>query len=268
MCLRDNLNLYCVYHKEPLALEYHHNKPWFESYYRPIIETKWLRPYYTQANHINSLDNLQKYFCEFTCLYYIYKNNIKSPYIGLCHYDRQYLRYYVETLDEETNINFNSSLMCPVCDWVTSVKWINEELMAHFLYDDLKEFIETHYDKNSMFYKIFITDYAKDIHCVQNMCFISKWEIFEKIIGFMVDFFDWHNEKNGLLWDEGRYIKYITDNFISKKDWSVITPGHGQWWLAAGNNRFRAYAYWCEFILGICLGYLIDNNITDITNVQ
>ena len=87
-----DLKLYCTYHDRRAETQMINKKPWITDYYRPLVKSDWFIPYYTKEGHENSLDDLQEYFCEFTCLYYIYKNNIKSDYVGLCHYGRQKLR--------------------------------------------------------------------------------------------------------------------------------------------------------------------------------
>lgn len=245
--MNDNLKLYCIYHKKELETHYIHNKPWFNPYYKPLIETEWFKPYFTLDNHINSLDKLQDIFCEFTAIYYIYKNQLISPYIGICHYDRQLLRHQIEN-----NLLTGDNLFYGELTNEYTVKDCFEQRFVSFLIDDIFEYIKTHYSEDSRIYKYYITNYDVSVKWLPCMNFICKWEVFNELAEFLCNFIDWHNTKHNLLWESTRYKQYIDDNFTNIKDWLHLP--NCEWWLRG--QHYRVYAFVIEMLVGFYFGNL------------
>ena len=252
MNIKDNLKLYCVYHDKKLETQYIHTKHWFKSYYKPLVESNWFKLYYTKEGHINSIDNLQQYFCEFTALYYIYKNNLYSPYIGVCHYGRQKLRYLIEqNIINDTDIIGEYS-----CN--DNMKHCCEVIYNGFLIKDLLEYIKSHYDKQSRIYNYFIDNYETDVMWLSNICFITKWEYFYEIVGLLVNFFDYINKIKQLDWSFDKYTQFITDEWINKFDFTrCYEPNSNIWYFVSPeSNKFRIIAYFIEVIIGFYFGHL------------
>lgn len=252
MNIKDNLKLYCVYHDEKLKTQYIHTKPWFKSYYKPLVESEWFKLYYTNEGHENSIDNVQKYFCEFTALYYIYKNNLYSPYIGLCHYDRQKLRALIE------NTRLDDVNIIGEYEHYGTMKFFCEERYNNFLIRDLLQYIKNNYDKHTRIYRYFIDNYETDVNWLSNMCFITKWEYFDEIVGLLVNFFDYINENKQLNWSLDSYTKFITDEWITKFDFTHCydPTANDCYFVKPESNKYRIIAYFIEIIVGFYFGHL------------
>ena len=258
MSVKNNLKLYCVYHDKELETHYNHTKYWFKPYYKPLVENEWFKLYYTKEGHENSLDAVQDYFCEFTAMYWIYKNNLYSPYIGLCHYGRQRLRAVMEQQDFK-----DIEILGKFEDWGSLKSGTKEsgpimERYNNYLLEEFFDFIKTNYDKDSRIYRYFITNYDKPVKILPNINFITKWEYFYEITKCLSDFFDYDDKINNLNWEHDNYTKYITDKWINKKDFAPCYLPHSQEWylVSPDSNRYRIYSYIIEVFVGYYFGNL------------
>ena len=75
----DNLTIWCSYHSDYIYYEY--NLDYIPSYIK-LFNTNNLNISDDNINYLNP------HLCEICTLYYVWKNQIKSNYVGFCHYRR------------------------------------------------------------------------------------------------------------------------------------------------------------------------------------
>lgn len=232
--------IYCVYHDKKFIEECNLNN----------LDKNLYSLYYTKDNHKNSLDKIQQYICEFTAQYFIYKNKIKSDYVGFCQYHRV-LNINVDKFLEENGVacGFN---------WGEE-SWANFEIyrFENFLQDDLKEYIFKNYKKNDRIYKCYITHKDERVPFYLNEIYLAKWEYFEELVGFISGFIEYIDTKYELNGDPELWHYFILDNFIDIKLTRGFRDGETPWWFEnRGRNFWRVVANYIELLEGIYFGYL------------
>lgn len=233
-------SIYCVYHDKNFIKDYKLNK----------IDKDLYTLYYTKDNHKNSLDIIQQYICEFTAQYYVLKNNIKSDYVGFCHYRR------VFNMDINTFMKTNANA---AGFYVGESNWSDFELyrFENFLKDDLIEYIKLNYKKQDRIYKYFITNKKDFVKYYVNEIYLCKWEYFEEIVGFISGFIEYIDKKYELNKDPQEWHYFILDNFIDVKLSKGLRENDTPWWLENGcRNFWRVVANYIELLEGIYFGNL------------
>ena len=77
----EGLTIWCTYHNDQIIDEYNLN--YIPSYIK-LFNTNDLN---VTGEHIN---HLCQHLCEICTIYYVWKNQIYSKYVGFCHYRRFY----------------------------------------------------------------------------------------------------------------------------------------------------------------------------------
>ena len=166
-----DVKIYCTYHDPKLIDEYN------------LKETENFKLFYTKSDLSGySINYTELYLNEFVTQYYIWKNQIKSEYVGFCHYRRNFLNSIndsiLKQLDKEGVYTFNYSDL-------RFGKNIKEELLLGGLnnhIDLLKEYINIYYPNN----KNQIVNILINCNKISfGELYIAKWDIFNQLMEFI-----------------------------------------------------------------------------------
>ena len=80
MLNKDNYIIWCSYHRDDIPKEYN----LYNSKHFKLFNTNDISIYKDNINYLHD------YLCDLTAYYYIWKNNLKSDYVGFCHYSKHF----------------------------------------------------------------------------------------------------------------------------------------------------------------------------------
>ena len=169
----DNLKIYCAYHDKKIYNEYN------------LYESNIIKPYYLLDENVFDkwYIDINIYLNEFQLMLYIYDNNIKSDYVGFCHY-RRFWNYIDSEFIKNNGIYFymcnknNHNIKKP-----TFYEEINAWAPKYFL-DKLEEFFKLYY-KNLLPLYYNIINSKIDFYDIYTEMFIVKWDIFQNIVNMI-----------------------------------------------------------------------------------
>lgn len=199
MMNKHNIKLYTIYHENKLYDEYN------------LFETDIVKPINIKNlihDHNDPLIKYNKQLSEFATMYYIWKNNIKSDYIGFQHYRRAFIDYDINKLKKGNTLvrhkwmvyNFFTNRDEPNLNYRLN-------LTDSYLYYTIrfKEFIYTNYDKyyyNRLNRILFDNDFDK-FKCVYGReMYITNWNVFSKIVKCIYNFLEYVFGKKLEYFDE------------------------------------------------------------------
>ena len=206
-----------MYHNDKIIDEY--NLSNLPSYYKLLN----LSDTNIEGDNINYLN---PYLCELCGYYYIWKNNIYSPYVGFCHYRRLYVDLGLDNL-EKYEVYYPIENSIKIQDYYKD-ELLNENDNLDKLYEylcTLKQF------NNDELYNLFYND--KQLNTPWKISGIFKWEHFIKICEIIFGF-----------------LEYISPNY---KDIDIH------------KDYYRKLAWQFELYFGIIVG-IYFNNIKMIPN--
>jgi hypothetical protein len=207
--------------------------------------------YNINDKHDKSLDLLNTYFADLTAQYFIYKNNIKTDYVGFCQYDG-IISLNIKNFMEENGLCYGQH--------ANPDSWANmyKHTFLSFLKEDLNTYITKNYNKKSRIYKSFITNANNAVNFYVNRRYMCKWEYFTEIMGFVSGFIEYINDTYELKWDKNEWHYFILDNFIDKK----LTQGVGDdepFWLSNGGKALWAvFALLFEVMIGVYFANIVE----------
>lgn len=122
-----------------------------------------------------------KTFCELTALYWIWKNDADSKYIGLCHYRRYFTknmfstdeRYFLQTPDLE-NILKDYDIIVPKKLYFSTTIWNNYFERGCGREEDLKKLADVILEKNPDDFEIFQQVFQEKSGFYYNMFVMSR----------------------------------------------------------------------------------------------
>lgn len=199
------------------------------------------------------LNYLNKYLGELVMMYYIWKNNLKSDYICISQYRKDF-----------SYINFKELSNNKIQLWHC---WQSVEYYPmNILFDDEHHIDPTNYLKTKFeeYLDIQTTYNSEQINKIKScpssrrfaiFVFAMKWEIFCEICHFIFGFLDylfpnnsWQNPKNIIHLRDKQYDKYIECGYPKfMDDWN---------WNMLKDNRYIVFVI--EKILSVCLLSLYD----------
>ena len=176
--------IYCVYSEDKQIEEYN------------LKETNVLKLF--NANNLNlkenNINHINKYFCELCAYYYVWKNQIKSDYIGFCHYSKFFNidKFNIDFFKEDKSVQCYEywitwdNYIIQLNNWLTlyDIKW-NLKIISHFI-----NYMFEYYNIN--LYEIVSQKYFNEdneyYQTGKNM-YIFKWDDFnyfcEILFGFL-----------------------------------------------------------------------------------
>ena len=215
------------------------------------------------TNTVKKRDNiniLNPILSEYVCMYYVWKNQIRSDLIGFCHY-RRVIRLgdidFLKIIQENYFQLFTKFLMVNIKLWIIDIlkcPW--------FIYSDMIEFLKSMnvYDEEVI---------SSNNYFVSNEIYITTWDMFNQLMEFLNSYITFiknkhnidsiqgfidhvkydiimHYKTNVEYFDELLYNNQETYNTIYDEDF-----GFGK------NNCWRIYSYCIEILINyyICHVY-------------
>lgn len=206
--------------------------------------------YNIEDNHKNSLDNLHNIFEDLTAPYFIFKNKIKTDYVGFCQYNNM-PQFDLDNFFNENGISLGYTIGNDSLESFLSKPFNN------FLKEDFYNYVTKNYKKTSRIYKYFIKGKSTPVPYYIGRIFMCKWDIFEEIIGCVVGFIDYINETYELNYDENEWHYFILDNFIDAKLTKGVQPTEGFLLNDGGRNLWKIMVFMFEIIIGVYFGHLV-----------
>lgn len=233
-------NLWCAYHTNQFLDQYNlHNTNNFTLYNTNNIDL-------TQ----NNINYLSKNLGEFVMYYYIWKNQLKSNYIGLCHYRRHFNYINFDLIDNNTIQVFKNTNT----DNKNYIQYlINNGFNTYIIYS----FIQYLKDKKNIDINKFSLDY-------QNLTLYSSiictWEIFNDICEVLFGFLNtiiinWKDQDILYNFTNNMYQLYkdIVKYYSLDNIWDCNSIRYITWWETEKQDiiQYRFLAIMFEFLLGI-----------------
>ena len=151
-----------------------------------------------KGEHIN---HLNRFYSEITTLYWVYKNNIKSQYVGFCHYRRSFYRV-AEFEKNECQVLRIDTLPCTIFQQYKSAHNYND-------FYDILEILDDKYGTGNQY-----TEYLlRSRIFVPNCCFIMHYSDFTKLCDFLFPVLFAFDEKNHLYMNPKSYWDKAKQDF-------------------------------------------------------
>lgn len=245
----NNYTIWCTYHKPEFINEYN------------LKETDNFKLFYTLANYKGiSLNYAQLYFNEWVTQYYVWKNQIKSDYVGFCHYRRKF--------DVDENIE---NILKSNDIYMYEYELVPQPLYYHFenlglgysINILLDAFIKLNYYNKFDNYKKYLMD--KNAHCGWKELYICKWDIFNEMMIFINNFIKFIMKTNNELYeiDINEYNNVSNElnniNYNMFKNYHILINDF-DYFDGPFFGYPRCLAYLIEHIIGIYLNCLYKYN--------
>ena len=196
----------------------------------------------------DNINYLNKYLGELCTMYYVWKNQIKSDYVGFQHY-----RMLFKNIETSKDILLNNGWCGDVIQFFN-----NGGLQTHILYQSIQYLSNKLNIKTSEIINIM----QSNIICFDGNVFMCKWHIFEDLCETIFGFFNylfpnqsWKN-KNTLY-------AYITDLhllFVNNKN---IIRDHWYWAQDSYDWNPRYMIYFMEYFIPLYLNIKYNIHIYD-----
>lgn len=218
--MSEKIKIWCTYHNLQQIIDYQ------------LQDSDILKLYY--ANDLSlkeeNINNLNMYLGELVTYYYVWKNQIKSDYIGFCHYRRHFsfINYdYIDNNHIQTFMNGGMILK----DLPKTI--FSDKLLLIFI-----DYMKDKYDIN--------IDINKNYKCSYKLSFIMTWDVFNIISNFIFGYFDYISNKLNINWKTSDGL-----NSLIKYD------ENGCCWE-------RSISVFCETIIGIYINFIFDTDDFDV----
>ena len=217
----NNLIIWCSYHNKKFIDEYN------------LKDTDVIKLFDTtnesiEGDNINSLNNL---LSEIVTYYYVWKNQIKSDYVGFCHYRRHYTNVDFNKLNNYKSvqalnrfdvfnsldyINYVSQLYswCPnACAGENIINPIMINYFISYLYETYK--IDLYKLSNK---------FAGKCYVCNKMSFIFKWNDFNKFSEILFGFLDYIALKENVKdWRTEEFIRNLIKKYFFNNHGRIIS---------------------------------------------
>ena len=174
------------------------------------------------------LNYLNPYLCELVTFYYVWKNQIKSDYVGFCHYRRFFKKIDINEL-HKNKVHYLGYVLNNINQMAINNELGFNKYYCNLLYTYLKSL--NIFDENIL-YEYFYT--KKEIRIPYCISYIIEWNLFNKFCEITFGF-----------------LENILHNY---KDINIY------------KNVGRKYAWIFEIICGIILSLLTNNKKPPYTN--
>ena len=210
--MNNDLTIWCSYHNKNFITEYN------------LQNTDIIKLFDTTNTNIEgeNINNLNYLLCETVTYYYVWKNQIKSDYVGFCHYRRYFNNVDFNKLNKinsvqvlsrnDTSDNLNYiNYVSQIYSWCANIYFqyniVHPSIINYFisyLYDMYR--INLYKLSNQLGGKSYISN---------RISFIFKWEDFNKFCEIFFGFFDYialkENVKN---WKTEEFINDLLKKYF------------------------------------------------------
>ena len=181
-----------MYHSDNIINDY--NLDQLPSYYK-LLNLNDLNANGDNINYLNP------FLCELCGYYYIWKNNIKSDYVGFCHYRRLYLDLNLQMLEKYGYVYYYTFSS------IIKDNFTNDGIINNSFYDLYQYLKSLNIFDNNNLYDIFYSD--RYLLGPWKMSCIVKWEHFDQICKLVFGFLEYiMPDYKNKTFDDGRMTAY------------------------------------------------------------
>ena len=185
-----NIRLWLTYHDDKQIEEYH------------LKEDEYIKLF--KGNDVTvlgeNINYLNRFYSEIVTFYYVWKNNLKTDFVGFCHYRRM-----LPTICEVDKGE------CLVYHINKNVSVFNQYKLSHN-YQDMCDIIDYLNEKYGVANKY--SEYIlKGNVLVPCCCFIMQWEDYVNLCEWLFPILFAWDKKNGLNMDPEKYIEKARRDF-------------------------------------------------------
>ena len=199
----NDLRIWCTYHKDELINEYNLK----EDKYHKLFNSNNLL---LNEVNINDKNNILNEFCT---MYYVWKNNKYSKYIGFEHYRRRF--------DVQSIVELNENIIYGWCVTINNDKTVKDQYLSTLpneLFFDVINILNNKYGENNIYSSYLLTSN----NILWSECFIMKYENFVKMMEFLWDILvSLDKNINGNNFDLKAYQEHY-----NVYDWYMSRVGH------------------------------------------
>lgn len=247
----------------------------------PKIYQKFITNWEYEGESINSLNRI---FSEYVGMYYVWKNQIKSDYVGFCHYRRlidnylckpntfqYYYHYYPMFLHDHFRESINTEI--PYIYY-----FFGRIGTPKFVIDDCIEWLKTQKILSySRILELINPKLILDIAFVGREIYLTDWNLFNKLMEFLDNYIQFiakkHNINSKEDWKAHVFedlIKYYRVHhppygvciYQKEEEYNHIFDEDGG--FSKKCNCWRVYSYVIEHLISIFI--LCNNHFIDIKN--
>lgn len=233
--MSKTLKIWCTYHNENIPKEYNlyntNNIQLFNDDDRTLSE--------------DNINYLHDYLGEMTTYYYVWKNQIKTDYVGFCQYKRHFITIDYDILERDGLFAYWNCIYNDETLYDANYNYIGKNIFFDFI--------------NFIYYK-----YGINIHDIifinkgEKIAFHSmivyKWEIFNEVCEYIFGFLDYMT--NGTWKDENKIIHLAQYYHLKDIDYKKENLFNIDWYWS------RGLAITSEILLGIFVNIKYNLSIT------
>lgn len=221
--MKNNITIWCTYHQENQLKEYN------------LKDSQILKLFYSNDLTLNedNINYLNTMMSELVTYYYIWKNQLKSDYIGLCHYRRYFQTIEYEHID---NIHIQSYF-----SWDGDLE--NFDFCLNFSNININKISEMYKKYFLEKYNYDINKHKKDVIIISsNLSYIMTWDVFNDVCDFIFGFFDYVSKLLNVNWKNENDLLSILSYF------SIVTNND------TVNIHNRYLSVLGEYLIGLYIG--------------
>lgn len=234
MNINSELNIWAPYHNDNCIYAY-------DLFSIPNKNVKLLNVGNLEIEGKN-INYLNKYFNEFTAYYYVYMNQLRSDYVGFCHYRRMFPAVDLDKID-----NVNIQTLTESVEINDKQNWFTVMNVDHS--DDIYFLILMFLNKYKH-YNLVYDDVFTTLRQTYRASLVCTWDVFCDIAQTCIEFF---NFLTGDFTIESNILRFYNLYYNYHKKTTIRFEKH------------RLFGYLFEFFLGIYCNLRYNHFVSDKT---
>ena len=219
----NQIQMWCTYHNPQILIDYN------------LQESKNFKLFNTDDFTLkeDNINYLHDYLGELTTYYYVWKNKLKSDYVGFCQYRRHWISIYLDELEKYGIYAY--------MNWQSKEPIYKRECGYHKILNDFYtvNLINYMYHKYNIDIRNYLFEQENRNIAYHNML-IYRWDIFEDVCDFAFGFLDYISYGK---WKDVNNIIFLTKLYHFKHENENEYSGDYYW--------ERALSVLFEIIIGI-----------------
>lgn len=200
----NQIQMWCTYHNPQILIDYN------------LQETENFKLFNTDDFTLkeDNINYLHDYLGELTTYYYVWKNQLKSDYVGFCQYRRHWISIYLNELEKHGIYAY--------MNWQSKEPIYKRECGYHNILNDFYtiNLINYMYHKYNIDIRNYLFEQENRNIAYHNML-IYRWDVFEDVCDFAFGFLDylscgkWKNTNNIIFLSKLYHFKHDNENEYS-----------------------------------------------------
>ena len=147
-----------------------------------------------------NINHLNAFYSEMTTMFWVWQNQVRSEYVGFCHYRRKFTHFLALDRGE-----------CQImhAQQMPSVFRHYKDAHNYRDYDDIVDILDDFYGKGNAYSSYMMHDGLFIPFC----CFIMHWEDFDKLCNFLFPILFEFDKRHGLNMEAKNYRKKAEQDF-------------------------------------------------------